>query len=334
LFRHRVLADYLKDLADTAWSAGIVPFWESSSNDTAEGTKLGNETAVTGRSGLGFSPEIEPEGDWLAAFRMAKAARELNQERPMIYLGWPENEDQAMMEFAVALAHSNNYYPTDFLVAEGAFELMDEIENILTRRVPWAGNLALVYSVRNKDFTIDDEWVFESYAEAFEDTVRCHLPFRIVPLEYILQDGLDRTETLILPELPAIADEEADIIATKVVVEYGDEIGTRDEGWDTREELVTFADSKDLEDVCPTLPFGLDAPEDTFIEFYGDRDGEDVMYLFAVSPEPEGEIVLYASENDALSVTSHRPGQDAVTESGDEVYLDVNAHLIVMEVKS
>ena len=37
LFRHRVLAEYLGDLAETAWNAGIVPFWESSTNDTPEG---------------------------------------------------------------------------------------------------------------------------------------------------------------------------------------------------------------------------------------------------------------------------------------------------------
>jgi hypothetical protein len=338
LFRHRVLAEYLGDLADTAWNAGIVPFWESSTNDTQEGTWLGNETAVTGRSGLGFSPEIEPEGDWFAAFRMAKAGRELNQERPMIFLGWPTNKNQAAMEFAVTLAHSNNYYPTDFLVAEGAFDLMDEIDHILKQRVPYAGNLAMVYSVRNKDFTLsldgDDEWVFESYVMAFEDIVALHLPFKIVPLEYIESDGLDGTDIVVLPELPAIADEEADAISPKIVVRYGDNIGIRDEGWDKRDQALAFDNEDYLEDLCPALPFGLDAPKDTFIEFYGDRDGAEVMYLFAVSENPAGEIVIYAGKGTTLSVTSYRLDNDTVEDSGnDEIHVDVDARLIVMEIK-
>jgi hypothetical protein len=242
------------------------------------------------------------------------------------------------MEFAVTLAHSNNYYPTDFLVADGAFDLMDEIEHVLQRRVPYAGDLALVYSVRNKDFTMsldgDDEWVFESYVEAFEDITTSHLPFKIVPLEYLDDDGLDGTEFVVLPELPAIADEEADVISPKVVVRYGDDIGIRDEGWDERDQPLSFDNEDYLEDLCPALPFGLDAPEDTFIEFYGDRDGAEVMYLFAVSEDPAGEIVIYTGAGTPLSVTSYRLDNDTVEDSGkDEIYVDVDARLIVMEIR-
>ena len=88
----------------TRWDAGMVPFWESSSNDTPEGTTLGNESAVTSHNAMGFSPEIEPEGDGLSAFRMAHAARDFAPDHPMIYLGWPPDELTARLQLATALA--------------------------------------------------------------------------------------------------------------------------------------------------------------------------------------------------------------------------------------
>ena len=332
LFRHQVLAEYLEDLADTAWEVGLVPFWESSTNDTPEGTTLGNETAVTGRSGLGYSPEIEPEGEWLAAFRIAKAARELNQERPMIYLGWPEEDEQATMEFALAIAHSGNYYPTNFLVAEGAFDLMDEIGDVLDLRVPYGGDVALVYSFRNQDFSFEDESFFDAYVEAFEELVTNHVPFRIVPLEYIEEDGVEGVETVVLPGIQGISDEEAYMINSKSVVLFGDDIATRDEGWDTLDDEIEFDDVIDLEDVGPALPFGIDSPEETFIEFYGHINGNHAMYLFAVSPDPQGEITLSAADGTSLQVTTYRLDDVPTDDYGEKVTVEIDSNLLVLFV--
>jgi hypothetical protein len=85
----------------------MVPFWESSSNDTLDSVNLANETAFTALNPMGFSPEVEPEGDWLAAFRMAHSARDFAPDHPMIYLGWPESTAAARHEFATALSFSN-----------------------------------------------------------------------------------------------------------------------------------------------------------------------------------------------------------------------------------
>lgn len=337
-FRHDALADYLGDLATTAWNAGLVPFWESSTNDTPESVVLGNETAVTGRQGLGFSPEIEPEGDWLAAFRMAKAARELNQERPQIYLGWPESATAARMEYAVALAHSNTYYPTaDIDVPADAFPLMDRLQTVLDRRIPYGGDLALVYSVRNKDNTYESEAFFEAYMDMFEDLTRQHIPFRIVPLEYLTDDGLDGVNTVILPELRGLSDAEVALLDTRRVIPVGydpsEVVGSRDEAWGLRSQAVTFSETVSREQITAALPFDIAAPSDTFIEYYGDRDGEARMYLFAVSAHSEGQILLNARPGSSLSVTAYGLDRSTTDLSGPEIAVPLNAPLVVLDVR-
>ncbi len=337
-FRHEALADYLADLGATAWSSGLVPFWESSTNDTPESTLLGNETAVTGREGLGFSPEIEPEGDWLAAFRMAKVARELNQECPMIYLGWPESIEDARVEFAVALAHSNTYYPTaDIEVPQDAFPLMDRLQTVLEQRIPYGGDLALVYSVRNKDNTHEDGAFFDAYVDVFEDLTREHIPFRIAPLEYLTEDGLDGVAVVILPDLRGLSDDEVAILDTRRVISVSDSpadgVGTRDESWTPREQAVAFAETANRDAVTASLPFGITAPSDTFIEYYGNRDGSDQMFLFAVSPVAEGEIILTARPGTSLNVTVDGLDRPTNNFSGDEISVSIDSQLVVLDVR-
>ena len=332
-FRHIAIADYLEDLAKTAWDNGLVPFWESSTGDTPEGTRLGNETAVTGRCGLGFSPEVETGGDWLVALRMAKTARELNQERPMIYLSWPTGKDEATMEFAVAIAHSNNYYPTaDSPIPEGAFDLLDCLEEMFDRRVPYGGDVALVYSVRNKDCTLNDSSFFDCYVEAYGKLIARHIPFKIVTLEYLQEEGLEGITTAILPGLQGISDEEAAILSKKRVVPVGERVGTRNENWNIRDNPLIFSQQVTLNDITPALPFGLDASEGTVIEYYGDLEGKHTMYLFAVSPNPSGMITLNAAPGRELTVTVYRLGNTSTEQSGYEVEIVVDSPLMVLAV--
>ncbi len=337
-FRHEALAEYLADLATTAWSAGLVPFWESSTNDTPESTLLGNETAITGRQGLGFSPEIEPEGDWLAAFRMAKAARELNQERPMIFLGWPASGTAARIEFAVALAHSNTYYPTaDIDVPADAFPMMDRLQTVLDQRRPYGGDVALVYSTRNKDFTYENEAFFEAYGDVFEDLTRTHIPFRIVPLEYLTADGLDGVSTVVLPEIRGLSDAEAALLNTRRVIPLSSDpsepVGSRDESWNVRSQAVGFSETATRDQITAALPFNIIAPSDTFIEYYGDRDGAARMYLFAVSPHPEGRILLTARPNSTLAVTVYGLDRPTTELNGPEVDVPLDSRLVVLDVR-
>ncbi|MBI2892972.1 MAG: hypothetical protein HYY06_05435 [Deltaproteobacteria bacterium] len=332
-FRHDVLAEYLGDLARTARENGLAAFWESSTNDTAEATLLGNETAITGRQGLGFSPEIEPQGDMLAAFRMAKAARELNQERPMIYLGWPEGAQAASIELAIALAHSSTYYPTaDIEVPEGAFDFMVAIAPVFERRIAYGGDVALVYSVRNKDWTRDEE-AFDLYVEAFESLAERHVPFRIVRLEGLVAADLEGVRTVVLPGLEGISDQEAELLSSRRVALVGDEIGTRDERWQGREEPIEFPETVALDEIEAVLPFVLEAPDGTFIEHYGDREGRAWMALFAVSPEPEGEIRVKAYPGDRLRVTTERLGAQSEEAEGTAIAVAITSHLTVVIVE-
>ncbi len=316
-FRHDVLADYLGELGAAAEAAGMVAFWESSSNDTLEGTVLGNATAVTGREGLGLSPEIEPEGDWFAAFRMGKVARELNQDRPMIYLGWPESKRDARIEFAVALSQSGTYYPTsDIEVPRGAFKLMDKLEEVLERRVPWSGGLAVVHSVRNTDLTWENEGTFERYAELTEELIAGNYPYRTVTLEYLPEDGLEGFETAVLPGLVDISNEESAVL---------DEV-----------ENIVWDDSareRDLAGIKIPLPFEIRAPAETFIEYYQDRDGAKQMYLFAVTPDASGCITLWAAKGERLDVKSWTIEGEVKERSGRRVKVPLHTELTVLEVK-
>jgi len=330
-FRHDAVADYLYDLAQIAWENGLVAFWESSSNDTIEGTLLGNETAVTGRCGLGFSPEVEPQGDWLAAFRMGKAARELNQERPLIYLSWPNDQKEATKEFAVAIAHSNNYYPTaDIPLPKGAFDLLYELQTVFDRRVAYGGNVGLIYSVRNKDFTYQSESHFTAYVEAFQRLVLNHVPFRIIPLEYLVEDGLEGLDTVVIPGLQGISEEEGELLSQKQVVELGVNVGTRDQNWKIRESPMVFERMVGLDKIQPALPFGLEAPKGTFIEYYGDRDGAHRMYLFAFSPSPSGKLVLSAKRSSEITATTYRLAGARTKQSGVIIEVNINSFLIVV----
>ncbi len=332
-FRHQAVADYLGDLGETAWSAGLVPFWESSSNDTPEGTALGNETAVTGRLGLGFSPEVEAEGDWPAAFRMAKAARELNQERPQIYLSWPEEEEEAALEFATAVAHSGTFYPTaDAPWPDDGPDLLDAIAGVLDWRVPYAGDVTLVYSWRNKDRTYDGEATFEAYVDAFEELTSRHVPLRIAALEDLPSDGLEGRSVAVLAGIEGLSDDEVAALSGATVVPVGEDIGTRGDDWSPREAPVAFGDAIDLDDVEPWLPFGLEAPEGTLIEFYGDRDGAHRMALFAVSPDPGGSMVLWGADGSDLEVRSWSLGGGTTDDVGEEVQVPVDAPLVVVVV--
>lgn len=332
-FRHDVLADYLGDLAASARDEGLVAFWESSTADTPEGTLLGNETAVTGRAGLGLSPEIEPEGDWVAAWRMAKSSRELNGGRPLIYLGWPESRRQARIELATALAHSNTWYPTaDSPLPRHADTLLAGIDEVLARRVPYWGDTVLVYSVRNKDATWEDETTFELYAEVSEELAAWHQPFRIAALEYLGEDGVDGARTAVLPGIQALSDGEAALLAGLDVVVWGDATGTRHADWTRRDSPVSLGPKVELDDVLAPLPFEIQAPAGASIEYYTDRDGDERMYLFVVSASSAGHVTLRAAPDEGLAVQTWNLEGEHDEDGGRKVKVRLDSELTVISV--
>ena len=335
LFRHQALAEYLGDLAATARRHGLVTFWESSTNDTPEVTILGNSTAVTGREGLGFSPEIEPEGDFLAAFRMAKAARDLNQGRPMIYLGWPDAPVKARAEFAITLAHSNTYYPTDGVdIPSGAFAFMQRMGPILDDRAPFPGSVLLAYSDRNLDFTFEDESTFEAYEEAFTSLTEDHVPFRIQALEYLTEDGLGGASTVVLPGIKGLSDAEAALLQSAQVATLGAEIGARDEAWAQRPTPVQFPNTVALGQIAQGLPFQVQAPASVWIEYYVSRTHSRRMYLFAVSLGGQGTITLTSPVGETLGVTTDHFPSLTETDQGTSVTVQLQSVLTVIEVAS
>lgn len=332
-FRHTALADYLGELAQTAWDSGLVPFFESSANDTPEGTTLGNETAVTGRCGLGFSPEIEPEGDWMAAYRMAKSARELNMNRPMIFLGWPENANAALMEYSITMCQSNNYYPTaDISYPSNAFSFMDETHSIMSQRIPYPCHTALIYSVRNKDFTFENESFFQAYTAAFSWLESHHIPFRIIPLEYIQEEDTSQIEYIVLPGIQAVSDAEAAILTTKKAILSGENPASRDENWRLRTEPVSFSHTVNLLDIAPNLPFTVSAPEQTWIEFFINKNQPSCYDLFIFSEQPEGNLILTSSGNE-LNVISHSLNASQTQTRGESVQIALNSSLMVVQVQ-
>ena len=295
-FRHEVIHDYLGDLANTAWANGIVPFFESSSNDTSEGTLLANEPAMSVVAGIAYSPEIESEGNYRAAFRMAKFARDIRPDQPMLYLGWPETLSDTIQEFAVTIAFSGNYYPTlnsEYPTAEAhrTFGFLDSLRiPVLDRRVPYQ-EVALIYSVRNKDWTFENEATFNAYISAFEGLARRHIPFRIVPLETLTAADLEGIGSIVLPGVASISDTEFVLLDSHPVIPIG-ENGTRDEWYTLRNTPLQFTNVISLSALTPDLPFTLTASTETMLEYYTDYTNADQFFLFAFSPSVDGEINL------------------------------------------
>jgi len=333
LWRHEAVADYLGDLADAAWDAGMVPFWESSTNDTPETTLLANATAVTAASPLGFSPEVEPDGDWLAAFRMAWFARDAAPDQPLIYLGWPEDDAAARRAFAIALAVSSTLYPTaDAPYPDGAFAFADSIRaTVLERRTPHWGHVALVQSVRNLDWTYPESSHFDAYDDAFRDLAVGHIPFRVLVLERLTPAALAGFDTVVLPGLPSISDAEHALLRDLDAILLG-EVGTRDELWQPRPAPLQWPSQVvlDLDEIDPGLPFDLEAPATTFVTFYSDRAGG--HFLFAVHTVEAGEMVLGGVG--PLGARVSRRGHPSEHLTGAELVVPIRGELTVLHLPS
>jgi len=334
LWRHEALREYLGELASAAWTAGMVPFWESSTNDTDTGTLLGNETAVTFANPMGFSPEIEPEGDLAAAIRMFNSARDFAPSHPLIYLGWPENEREAREQMAVALSYSGTLYPTaDGPYPEDVFSFADSIRSgVLEKRTPHWGKIALIYSVRNKDFTWEDSTFFEAYDEAYRELLAAHLPFRILVLEDLTPAALGGFEAVILPSVISMSDTEHELLDQKQVLLRGD-VGRRDERWTLRESPLSWSHllTGDIEDMDSDFPFEINAPETISFSFFDDPDGG--WFLF-ILPGKTGDAAIVVSSDDALDATFYRPGFQAEELHGKLLTLFGLDQLGVLHIKS
>jgi hypothetical protein len=331
-FRHEAIRDYLKDLADTARAQGMAAFFESSTNDTADGfTLLGNEPCLSVTAMIACSPEIEPEGDFRAAFRMAKFARDIDQSLPLLYLGWPATAAAARKEFAIALCQSGNYYPTaDAPYPAGAFAWMDNLkEPVLNRRAPYQA-AALIYSARNKDWTFPDGTTFNLYQNAFNTLAQRHIPFRILPLETLTAAALQGIDTLVLPGVASLSDAEFNLLGSRPVILLG-ENGTRDEWYEPRAYPLQFPQIVTWDSLDSRLPFTLTAPQTTMVEYYTDKDDPGRYFLFAFSPALGGNIVI--NSRTPLNARIYRLGLPSEAVTGANISIAINDYLQVMELK-
>ena len=330
-FRHQAMQEYLHELAETARSYGIVPFFESSANDTSDGTLLGNEPALSVMPGIATSPEIEPEGDYQSAFRMAKFARDIRQDQPILYLGWPESKKAARKEFAVTICQSGNYYPTaDSPYPPRAFKFLDSLRlPVLSRRVPYQ-EMALIYSARNKDFSFKNERAFGLYTTAFETLEERHLPFKITPLETLTTDALQDVGPIVLPGVESMTDAEFKLLSSHQVVLIGNN-GTRDKWHQPRAKPLKFPHVIPLSSLKSNMPFALKAPTSTMIEYYVDRDDSRHFYLFAFSSSIDGQISLKSGS--FMSAKIYELDHKARSLSGTSITVDIKDYLEVISLR-
>jgi len=330
-WRHEAIRDYLGELSAAASDAGMTAFWESSSCDTDTGTLLGNETAVTAENSMGFSPEIEPEGDLVAAFRMMESARDFAPDHPLIYLGWPESRNEAKQQLAVALSFSGTLYPTaDAPYPEDVFAFADSIrDQILDQRSPFYGKTALIYSIRNKDWSYPDSTHFSAYDRAFRDLTAAHVPFRIMVLEDLQPGDLDGFDRVVLPAVASISDAEYALLDPKDVLPAG-ESGTRDENWQLRGTPLVFSHPVGGPfSALPTgLPFGIEAPATTLFSFF--EDGAGGYFLFAVPGSSNAVITI--SSDASLDLELFRAGHARQDFSGQSIRLPSIDDLAVLHV--
>ena len=330
-FRHEVIRNYLGELADVARSNGMIPFFESSSCDLANGTYLANDISFTISGGIACSPEIEPEGDYLAAFRMSKATRDANQDFPMWFLGWPETSDQARREFAVTLCHSGNFYPTaDSQPPANAFGFMDLLRtSVLDKRIPYQ-NTALIYPMRSKDYSFQNESTFDSYNNAFTKLAEMHIPFRILTLETMTAKDLANISNIVLAGAESISDEEYNLIKNKTIVLTGVN-GTKDKWGNNRSQQLTFANKVDITSLAINLPFTIKAPTSSYLEYYIDKSNSKNYYIFLYSNDKSGEIII----SDSLSISGKVYEIDNATRNinGTEITIPIVDYLEVVEIQ-
>ncbi len=333
-FRHQVIRDYLSAMADTARALGMVPFFESSSCDLPSGTHLANDVAFTVSGGLACSPEIEPEGNYKAAFRMSKYTRDANQDFPIWFLGWPVNAEAARREYSITLCHSGNYYPTSDATAyypAHSFSFMDQIrEPILNKRIP-TQHTALIYPMRSKDYTYESESTFSAYVGAFTTLAQDHVDFRILPLETMSASDLTNIATVVLAGAESISDEEYDLIKDKTVALVGTN-GTQDEWGNTRSEPLQFPQTTDIADIAPDLPFSIQAPADTYIEYYRDRADSNHFFIFAYNDKISGDIIF--TDSQTMTGKVYEIDNDAYDISGTSITVPIVDYLEVIELNT
>ncbi len=330
-FRHEVIRNYLGELADVARSNGMIPFFESSSCDLANGTYLANDISFTISGGIACSPEIEPEGDYFAAFRMSKATRDANQNFPMWFLGWPETSEQSRREFAVTLCHSGNYYPTaDSHPPTNAFHFIDLLKtSVLDKRIPFQ-NTALIYPMRSKDYSFQNESTFDSYNSAFETLAEMHIPFRILTLETMTAEDLTNINNIVLAGAESISDEEYNLIKDKIVALIGVN-GTKDKWGNNRSQQLTFANKIDISDLAINLPFTIKAPTSSYIEYYRDKSNNKKYYIFLYSNDKSGEIII--SDSSSISGKVYEIDNNTKNINGTVITIPIVDYLEVVEVQ-
>jgi len=309
----------------------MVSFFESSSCDLANGTYLANDISFTISGDIACSPEIEPEGDYFAAFRMSKATRDANQDFPMWFLGWPETLEQARREFAVTLCHSGNFYPTaDSPPPTNAFPFMDLLRApVLDKRIPYQ-NTALIYPMRSKDYSFQNESTFDLYNSAFEQLAEMHIPFMILTLETMTAEDLTNISNIVLAGAESISDEEYDLIKNKTFVLIG-ENGTKDKWGNNRSQQLTFANKIEISSLSINLPFTIQAPTSSYIEYYTDKSNSKNYYIFLYSNDKNGEIII--SNSSSISGKVYEIDNATKNINGTVITIPIVDYLEVIELQ-
>ncbi len=330
-FRHEIIRDYLGELAGVARDNGMIPFFESSSCDLANGTFLANDIPFTISGGIACSPEIEPEEDYLAAFRMSKVTRDANQNFPMWFLGWPETAEQARKEFAITLCHSGNYYPTaDSKPPANAFAFINLIKpSLLDKRVPFQ-NTALIYPMRSKDYTFQTESTFNSYISAFKKLTQNHIPFRIMPLETITASDLEDINNVVLAGVESISDAEFNVLKNKTISLVGAN-GTKDKWGNTRTQVLNFDNVGDISTIKSNLPFNIKAPLFSYIEYYTDKLNANHYFIFVYSDSKSGEIII--DDSTAMLCKIYELNKPTQSINGTKITIPIADYLEVIELQ-
>lgn len=348
-FRHETIRSYLGEMASVARKSGMVPFFEMSACDGLSGTHLANDNLFTISGGIACSPEVEPfylDGGTVEGFRSAKAVRDADLSFPIIYLGWPDDSaeegwnpsTEAKKEFAMTISLSNNYYPTTS-VSSGVgerFAFINEIyDSILKKRIPYFTTI-LVYPMRSKDFTfnIDDNWscsAFAEYNKAFKKLSSGKIPFRVVLQDVLSSKDLEKIKTVVLSGAYSVSDEEYDFLSNSglTLSMIGEGNAAKDK-WFNPKKRVFKNKTVSINDIESGLPFGVKAPENSYVEYYTDGSSLTHWFIFVYNDTLSGETQISAREGSTVSV--YAPGAMKKEYSGEKIRIKNNNYLFVIDL--
>jgi hypothetical protein len=184
--------------------------------------------------------------------------------------------------------------------------------------------------MRSKDYSFESESAFDAYEGAFNELFRKHIPFRILPLETMTADDLTGIDVAVLAGAESISDEEFNLMKNKTVALIG-ENGTKDEWGNVRSNPLQFQNTVDFASLTPNLPFDIQVPVTSFIEYYIDEADENHFFIFSYNDVKNGEISLEAAN--PMTVKFYEIDGGVSELSGTNINVPVNDYLNVIDLK-